>query len=196
MKIFLSEEQIQSVLRNSYPFPRDHALFHVAFATGLRVGDLLALKREDVAPDGPVLAFLFVTMRKTGKTIERELPSACRAALRDYLHRREDPNPYLFISESNNSRHSMRPMNRSSFQRIVKQYLRGWFTAEELRGNACHVTRRSIAKLISDRAGRIEPASRFLGHTSIAATVAYLDMDQYGKQADEIVKGFPWNTRC
>lgn len=195
MKLFLDEGHIQQLLRNSYPFPRDHALFHLALATGFRAGDLLALKREDIAPYGTVSCFLLIKMQKTGKMVERELPAACRAALRNYLERRVDTNPYLFVSESNNSRDKDKPLNRSSLQRIIKSYLRAWFTEEELRGNACHVTRRSIAKIISDKAGRIEPASRFLGHTSIANTVAYLDMDQYGKQADEIVKSMPWYQR-
>ena len=84
-------------------------------------------------------------------------------------------------------------MNRSSLHRLYKQYLGTFCSKDQLRGNACHTTRRSVAKIISDRAGRIEPASRFLGHTSIANTVSYLDMDSYGKQADKIVEDLPWN---
>jgi hypothetical protein len=79
-------------------------------------------------------------------------------------------------------------MAHSTVHRIFKRYLGLQFSDESLRGNACHTTRRSVAKIISDRAGRIEPATRFLGHASVAATAAYLDMDGYGRQADEIVR--------
>ena len=84
-------------------------------------------------------------------------------------------------------------MNRSSLQRLYKRYLGHMYSGEQLRGNACHVTRRSMAKLISDKAGRVEPATRFLAHTTIANTIAYLDMDSYGRQADQIVRALPWN---
>jgi len=193
MKLFLNTQQISKLLKSAYPWPRDYALFHVALATGFRAGDLLALKRIDVNVDGYIRNTIKITMQKTGRTAERTLPPACREAISLYLATRKDKNPFLFRSESNNSQDREGPMNRSSLQRIFKSYLGIQFDQEQLRGNACHVTRRSVAKIISDRAGRIEPATRFLGHTSIANTVAYLDMDSYGKQADQIVEALPWN---
>lgn len=193
MKLFMNKHQISKLLEFSRPWPRDYALFHVALATGFRAGDLLGLKRQDVAPHGAVLGLIKIKMQKTGKTVERSLPPACRSAIELYLETRIDNNPFLFRSESNNSQDREGPMNRSSLQRLFKKYLGVQFSAEQLRGNACHVTRRSVAKIISDEAGRIEPASRFLGHTSIANTVAYLDMDRFGQQADQIVQAMPWN---
>lgn len=190
MKAFLSERQIARLLVLSAPNPRDHALFHVALATGFRAGDLLRLVREDFDRDR---RHLKIKMQKTGKVLERELPSACCTAVSLYLSERKDFNPYLFPALSNNTKGDMAHMNRSSLHRIFKRYLNIVIGPEASRGNSCHVTRRSVAKIISDRAGRIEPATRFLGHTSVANTVAYLDMDQFGKQADEIVKSLPWN---
>lgn len=194
-KIFMTEKKIESLLRLAAPYPRDFALFHVALATGLRAGDLIRLGTEDVlGPDGQVLPSIKIKMQKTGKAIERELPQAVRNAIGLYLDTRNDNNPYLFPALSNNTQGDMVPMNRSSIYRIFKRYLEAVYgKIPELRGNACHVTRRSVAKIISDRAGRVEPATKFLGHTSIANTVAYLDMDAYGKQADEIVQALPWN---
>lgn len=195
-KIFMNEKKIESLLKLARERARDYALFHVALATGFRAGDLLSLKRWDVAPNvgDDIQPVLKIKMQKTGKMVERALPLACREAIRSYLETRIDDNPYLFCSESNNLGERQGPMNRSSLHRIYKSYLGRLYTAPaELRGNACHVTRRSVAKLISDKAGRIEPASKFLGHTSIANTVSYLDMDAYGRQADEIVQALPWN---
>jgi integrase len=194
-KLFMNEKQIKSLLSLSSPWPRDHALFQVALATGFRASDLIALKRDDVEDGrGFIVKTVRIKMRKTGRIIERELPEPVRFALQLYLSGREDFNPYLFPAQSNNTQGDMAPMNRSSMHRIFKRYLGAVFgLIPELKGNACHVTRRSVAKIISDRAGRIEPATRFLGHTSVANTVAYLDMDAYGKQADEIVQNLPWN---
>lgn len=193
-KLFLNEDQIAALLSFSKPHVRDHALLHVALATGFRNSDLRNLKRSDVeGVQGEILHVLRVKQQKTGKYVERTLPLTCREAIAFWLGERQDFNPYLFPAVSNNTRGDMVPMSRISVQRIFKRYLNWIVPPEALRGNACHVTRRSVAKIISDRAGRIEPATRFLGHATIAATVHYLDMDGFGKQADEIVQELPWN---
>jgi integrase len=193
-KLFMNEKEIETLLSWSYEKPRDFALFHTALATGFRAGDLLNLKRWDVAPRGRILGCVKIKMQKTGKIAERRLPPTCQIAIERYLSLRVDSNPFLFQSESTRGVDNERPMNRSSLHRIIKGYLEHMYSGEELRGNACHVTRRSVAKIISDKAGRVEPATRFLEHTSIANTIHYLDMDQYGKQADQIVETLPWST--
>jgi integrase len=192
-KLFLSETKISKLLDLARPDSRDFALFHTALATGFRAGDLLSLKRWDVAPTGDVISFIRIKMQKTGKTVERQLPRACREAIHSYLITRADNNPFLFCAQSNNTQNREGPMNRSSLQRLYKFYLSLMFSREELRGNACHVTRRSMAQIISQRSGRVEPATRFLGHTSIATTIKYLDADKFGREADEIVSTLEWN---
>lgn len=194
-KLFMSENKIALLLKASRNHTRDYAIFQVALATGFRVSDLVRIKRVDVAPDDRNVAdSIRIKMKKTGRMIERPLPQACKQAIKDYLETRNDPNPFLFRSESNNSKDITGPMDRSSLRRLFKSYLRILYSnPSELRGNACHVTRRSMAKIISDKAGRIEPATKFLGHTSIANTISYLDMDGYGKQANEIIGELPWN---
>jgi integrase len=192
-KLFMDERKIEALLRLSRPRPRDHAVFHMALATGFRAGDLLNLRRWDIATQLGVPSSIKIKMQKTGKMVERRLSIACRGAIERYLATRIDNNPFLFVSESNNSLGREEAMNRSSLHRLYKAYLGMIFSEEELKGNACHTTRRSVAKLISDKAGRIEPATRFLGHVSAANTAAYLDMDSYGRQADEIVQGMAWN---
>jgi len=195
-KLFLDEKQIEHLLSRSKRHARDHAIFHMALATGFRNSDLRNLKRSDVeGVQGEIVHVLRVRQQKTGRYVERTLPMACREAIAFWLDERQDFNPYLFTAQSNNTHGDMLPMDRSSLQRIFKRYLGilPGISPEQLRGNACHVTRRSVAKIISDKAGRIEPATRFLGHATIAATVHYLDMDGFGKQADEIVQELPWS---
>jgi integrase len=190
MKLFMTEKNIEGLLKVSEPWARDHAIFHTALATGFRASDLLNLKRWDVAPQGAVVHSVKIKMVKTGKMVERQLPKTCREALERYLNTRGDNNSFLFYSESNNSLHSEKPMNHSSLHRMFKRYLGMMFSQETLKGNACHTTRRSMAKIISDKSGSILPASRFLGHTGLSSTVAYLDADAASRQADEIVSSF------
>jgi len=188
-KLFLTESKINGLLQLASAKPRDFALFHVALSTGFRAGDLLSLQIRDVQiPPDIIYNVLKIKMQKTGKTVERTLPETCKQALWVYLASRRDSNPYLFPGKN-----AFQPLDRSTLHRIYKRYLAELLPQTDLRGAACHTTRRSVAKIISDKAGRIEPATRFLGHTSIATTISYLDMDGYGKQADEIVKSLPWN---
>lgn len=192
-KLFLKEDQIHKLLELSAVNPRDHALFHVALSTGFRVSDLLRIKLRDLQDsDHEVSRLVRMKMKKTKKFIERPLRDDCRAAIASYLKTREDSNPFLFRPEANNSKKSRLPMDRSSVHRVYKKYLEKLFSRQDLRGNSCHTTRRSIAKLISDKSGRIEASSSFLGHRSIAATTAYLNMDEFKQQADEIVSALSW----
>lgn len=187
-KLFLTEKQIYKLLDLSKSSPRDNCLFEVALCTGFRSGDLANLRVSDVW-DGKPLAFLRITMSKTGKTVERHLTQRCQGSIWRYImNSRVSDSPFLFCSESNRRGYNQ-PLNRKSVYRIFKKYLGKICTPAELRGNGCHTTRRSMAKIISDKTGRIEPASRWLGHRSIAVTTAYLDMDSYGKMADDVVAG-------
>jgi len=53
-----------------------------------------------------------------------------------------------------------------------------------------------MAKIISQKAGRIEPASEFLGHKSIMSTMSYIDADGHREKANEIVTSLKLsNTR-
>jgi integrase/recombinase XerD len=192
-KLFLKENQICKLLELSEDSPRDHALFHVALSTGFRVSDLLRLKIRDLHDsDNKIVRMIRLRMKKTKNYIERPLRDDCREAVAFYLRTRGDSNQYLFRSEANNSQKSRLPMDRSSVHRVYKKYLEKIFPASMLKGASCHTTRRSIAKLISRDAGRVEPATSFLGHKSIAATMSYLDMDEFNQQADDIVSSLAW----
>jgi len=54
-------------------------------------------------------------------------------------------------------------------------------------GAATHVLRRSIAKLINRKTGRIETAQEWLGHTSTSHTRRYIDAEDFREKANGIV---------
>jgi integrase len=190
LRLFLDVNQIRQFLELARPVPRDYALFHLSFSTGLRISDLLALQRSNLMEkDGTIVSTLRRKMIKTKQWIERPLREDCREAMATYLRSRTDDNPFLFPAFHKNQFvcHG-RALNRRSAQRIYKKYLRLMgFTESMLAGSATHTARRSMAKIISDKAGRIEPACRFLGHASIASTEAYIDMNGYETAANSIV---------
>ncbi len=189
MKLFLTEEQINQLLRAAYPNRRDFALFHLTFSTGLRAVDIRHLKRNNLIKEYGVVKSVKCIQSKTGRRIERPLREDARHALAWYLANRTDSNPYVFRSESRAQGTLRNPLAHRGLHNIYKKYLRAIGIPEDrLQGNATHVPRRSVAKLIVNASGgAIAPAAAFLDHTDIATTTAYLDMDEAKNQSIDIV---------
>jgi integrase/recombinase XerD len=194
MKIFMDVNQIKRFLsaaaeERTTGNIRDLALFHLSLSTGLRISDLLRLKRDNlIDADGAIVRCLRIKMKKTRNWIERPLREDCRAVLHEYLSSRTDANPYLFPAFHRNQYVCAgQPMSRMSAHRIYKKYLRKLFPASMIVGAATHTSRRSMGKIISQKAGRIEPASKFLGHRNVASTAAYIDMESHEQKANDIV---------
>ena len=192
-KLFMSEDKIRELLSLARSNQRDYALLHTAFSTGLRVSDLVNLKRSDIEVSGRISKKIKIKMIKTGRSVERSLTDPCRAAIKNYLLTRMDLVPFLFISEADNRLSTGGPLNRSSVHRIIKGYLGELYREEEVRENACHVTRRSMAQIISQKTGRIESASVFLGHSNVASTMKYLDCGKFKEAADCAISSMSWD---
>jgi integrase len=57
------------------------------------------------------------------------------------------------------------------------------------KGTATHVLRRSIAKLINRKTGRIETAQAWLAHSSTTHTRANIDAEDYREKANGVMAG-------
>src|SRR5438445_8665136 len=64
---------------------RDLAMFNLAIDSKLRGCDVVALKVEDVAPNGYSIDRATVRQRKTGRPVKFELTDQTREAVDDYL---------------------------------------------------------------------------------------------------------------
>jgi integrase len=64
---------------------RDLAMFNLAIDSKLRGCDVVAIKVEDVAPNGYALGRGTVRQRKTGRPVRFELTEQTRQAVDDYL---------------------------------------------------------------------------------------------------------------
>src|ERR1017187_1445642 len=65
--------------------PRDLAMFNLAIDSKLRGCDVVAIKVEDVAPNGYAVDRATVRQKKTGRPIKFELTDQTRQAIDDYL---------------------------------------------------------------------------------------------------------------
>ena len=76
---------------------RDLALFNLAIDSKLRGCDVVAVRVEDVAPNGYALERATVRQRKTGLPVRFELTDQTRQALDEYLHLpARKPGEFLF----------------------------------------------------------------------------------------------------
>ena len=101
---------------------RDLAMFNLAIDSKLRGCDLVALRIDDVAPNGYAIDRANVRQRKTGRPVRFELTEPTRQALDDYLrHADHKPREYLFPG----LRDPGRPLTTRQYARLVSRWVAG-----------------------------------------------------------------------
>src|SRR5512136_569734 len=100
-KLFMTEQDIKTLMTLAKKEPRDYALLKLMASTGLRVSDLVRLTRHQMLDnDHRIIRTLRIKMAKTDRWIERSLREDARQAVLDYVETRKDTLPWLFISQS------------------------------------------------------------------------------------------------
>jgi len=186
----MSEQDIKTLMTLAKKEPRDYALLKLMASTGLRVSDTVRFRRDQmIDSDGQIVRTIRIKMAKTEQWIDRFLREDARNAIREYLELRKDSHPWLFISQSRRTKfHLPGPLTRSAAHQIIKKYLILIYPASLIQGTATHVLRRSVAKLINRKTGRIETAQEWLGHANTAHTRAYIDAEDYREKANAVVE--------
>ena len=98
---------------------RDLALFNLAIDSKLRGCDVVAVRVEDVAPNGYALDRATVRQRKTGLPVRFELTDQTRQALDEYLHLTgRKPGQFLFTG-----RDPSRGLTTRHYARLVGEWV-------------------------------------------------------------------------
>jgi integrase len=151
---------------------RELAMFNLAIDSKLRGCDVIALKVEDVAPNGYTIERATVRQRKTGRPVKFELTEQTRQAIEDYLRASgKKPGEFLFTSR----RRSDRCMSTRQYARLVAEWIGNIGLDPRLFGT--HSLRRTKATLIYRRTGNLRAVQLLLGHTKIESTVRYLGIE-------------------
>jgi integrase len=151
---------------------RDLAMFNLAIDSKLRGCDVVALKVEDVAPNGYAIDRATIRQRKTGRPVKFELTEQTREAVDGYLRALgKKPNEFLFTSR----RDKGRCMTTRQYARLVSEWIAG--IGLEPRFFGTHSLRRTKATLIYRRTGNLRAVQLLLGHTKIESTVRYLGVE-------------------
>jgi integrase len=147
---------------------RDLALFNLAIDSKLRGCDLVALRVDDVAPNGYAVDRATVRQRKTGRPVRFELTEVTRQALDDYLRiSGRKAGQCLFAGRRGPDAH----LTTRQYARLVAEWVSG-IGLDPLK-YASHSMRRTKATLIYRRTGNL----RAVGHTKIESTVRYLGVE-------------------
>ena len=151
---------------------RDLAMFNLAIDSKLRGCDVVALKVEDVAPNGYTIDRATVRQRKTGRPGRFELTDQTREAVDDYLRAAgKKPGEFLFTGSSR----SDLGMTTRQYARLVSRWVASIGLDAKLFGT--HSLRRTKATLIYRRTGNLRAVQLLLGHTKIESTVRYLGIE-------------------
>ena len=151
---------------------RDLALFNLAIDSKFRGCDVVAVRVEDIAPNGYAMDRATVRQKKTGRPVKFELTDQTRKAIDDYLKEAgKKPGDFLFAGR--------RGFGQCMTTRQYARLLSGWIASigldQKLFGT--HSLRRTKATLIYRRTGNLRAVQLLLGHTKIESTVRYLGIE-------------------
>ena len=150
---------------------RDLALFNLAIDSKLRGCDVVAIRVDDVAPNGHAIARACVRQRKTGRPVRFELTEQTRQAINEYLGGSgRKVGDYLF-----DGRRPGQSMTTRQYARILSERLTAIGLDPRVYGT--HSLRRTKATLIYRRTGNLRAVQLLRGHTKIESTVRYLGID-------------------
>lgn len=160
----LSAQELRRLLREAYACANllHRAVVVVLAYTGLRAGELCALRLEDLSLGQRRGEFV---VRGKGARLRRvPLPPEARQVLREYLGRRgESPWPELFVGQRG-------PLTPAGVWAIVRQVARG----AGLQGVTPHILRHTYAtRLLREAGADLVMVAELLGHRSLATTARY-----------------------
>lgn len=147
---------------------RDRAILESLFSTGMRVGELVSLNREQIKikPETKDLEISIIGKGQRPRTVY--LSERAVFWLRKYLETRKDKEKALFINfrgKNPGSRLTIR-----SLERIVKKYA---ILAGLPLNTVCHTLRHSFATDLLRKGVDLRIVQEFLGHKNIATTQIY-----------------------
>jgi len=150
---------------------RDLALFNLAIDSKLRGCDVVAVRVDDVAPNGYTLDRATVRQKKTGRPVRFELTEQRRQAIDEYLritHRKAGD--FLFAGRDDG-----RGLTTRQYARLLDQWIAS-IGLDPLKFGT-HSLRRTKATLIYRQTGNLRAVQLLLGHTKIESTVRYLGIE-------------------
>ncbi len=160
-----TDEQLES-MRDNCDNPRDLALIDILASTGMRVGELVLLNRDDISFDEREC----IVFGKGDKERMVYFDARTKIHLQNYLDSRTDNNEALFVSLK-------APYNRMKIGGIELR-LREMGRRLNIEKVHPHKFRRTLATVAIDKGMPIEQLQKLLGHQRIDTTLQYAMVKQ------------------
>ena len=151
---------------------RDKAMLEVAYATGMRVTEIISLDLEDVN-----LEEGFVSCKAVGKQRNIPLGSMSIKALKEYI---EEARPIMIKDENEKSLFvnvNGKRLTRQGFWKIVKFYKEQAHITKDI---TPHVLRHSFATHLLQNGADLKAIQTMLGHSDISSTHVYMQFQDEG----------------
>ncbi|MCX7965598.1 MAG: site-specific tyrosine recombinase XerD [Syntrophorhabdaceae bacterium] len=173
----LSQEEMLELLRlteGERKSLRDRTMLELMYATGLRVSELINLKKSDINLDG---GFLIATGKRSK---ERVVPigSYSKEAIKRYLFEEKPKGPYLFSNKKGGR------LTRQAIWKIIRKYAR----KIERTHVSPHTIRHTFATHLLEGGADLRSVQLLLGHEDISTTQIYTHVDS--KRLKEIHKKY------
>lgn len=165
VKDIFNDESME-IMRDECKTARDLALIDILASTGMRVGELVNLDRNDID-------FNNRECKVIGKGDKERIvyfDARAKVHIINYLDTRTDPNSALFVSLN-------KPHRRLNISGIEKR-LRDMGDELDIPKIHPHKFRRTLATKAIDKGMPIEQVQKLLGHSKIDTTMGYAMVDQ------------------
>jgi type 1 fimbriae regulatory protein FimB len=162
-KDYLSEGEVVTLLaamKQGRHGTRDYLLVLMMYHHGLRVSEVIGLRRDEVDLD---TARLWVRRLKRGLSTEHPIPGEELRAIRRYLATRRDELPWLFISERN------QPLTRQTVNYLIAERA----AQAGLVPVHPHTLRHSCGYSLANRGYELRLIQDYLGHRDPKHTAHY-----------------------
>ena len=151
---------------------RDKAMLEFAYATGMRVTEIISLNVEDVN-----LEEGFVLCRNAGKQRTIPLGAMSLKALKAYI---EEARDFLIKDENENALFvniNGKRLTRQGFWKIIKYYKEQAHITKDI---TPHVLRHSFATHLLQNGADLRAIQTMLGHSDISSTQVYMQFQDEG----------------
>ena len=159
-------DEVLEMMRDNCTEPRDLAIIDMLASTGMRVGEMVLLNRNDIDFNEREC----VVFGKGNKERVVYFDARTKIHLKNYLRSRTDENPALFVSLKS-------PYNRMNIGGI-ETCLRRLGKQLGLQRVHPHKFRRTLATMAIDKGMPIEQLQQLLGHKRIDTTLQYAMVKQ------------------
>lgn len=173
---FIMEEDME-MLRESCKGPMEKALISLLYATGCRIGEVHGMNRNHINWESKSI----IVLGKGNKEREVYFDIKTYLWLKEYISKRKDNDPALFILERNPFTRSSIAQLRYVVKRIAKR--------SKVNVNIYpHRFRHSMATHLLDRGAPMEIVSSLLGHQKIETTRIYAQLS--GERRRELYRKY------